>query len=564
MCGIFAYLSTTSLKDTTRDKLIELANKTRHRGPDMSKEVDILKGRGLLVFHRLCIVDVSNQGMQPFYTNKDYSICNGEIYNHQALRDQHGLELSSGSDCEVIIPIIEKLGIKDACKSFDGVFAFVVVRDNGDVVVARDPIGVRCLYKATNENGDLCFSSEMKSIPDDMGFKVEPFLPGTYSVFRLENNKYKELEHARYYQHHYNERVNDTEDVIIPKIRQLLESAVEKRLMADRPIGCLLSGGLDSSIIAALLVKKYQTNDRRLKTFSVGLEGSVDLKYAKIVAAHLDTDHTELILTEDEMFNLIDEGIYHIESYDTTTIRASTPMLALCKHIKKTTNITVIFSGEGSDEASGSYMYFHNAPDPESFALETERLISELHRYDVLRCDKSTAAAGLEVRVPFLDKAFLHYYMNIDPSLKIPNGNIEKRMLRKAFVDLLPDSVAWRVKEGMSDGVSSMKRPWFSVIQDRVADQYSEKDYLKYEHDATPPRSNEALYFRSVFEKYYSGRGRLIPHYWLPQWSGNITEPSARILSVYDTADAERKQQEIKEPLENSHSSFNSGLGSCL
>ena len=545
MCGIFAFLSSTTISNTDRKNLLELANKSSYRGPDMTRDTDIINNTGLLVFHRLCIVDVSERGMQPFLYNKTYSICNGEIYNHQKLREDYKFQLNSGSDCEVIIPMIETVGIKKTCQSLDGVFAFVVVKENGDIVVARDPMGVRALYQATNENGDLCISSEMKSIPQDKGFTVTPFLPGTYSIFRKVNNKYVEIEKERYYSYHYIDRSSDNEEVAVATIRDLLEQAVEKRLMAERPIGCLLSGGLDSSIIASLLCKKYQTDTRRLKTFSVGLQGSVDLKYAQIVANYLETDHTELILTEDEMLNSIDEDIYHIESYDTTTIRASTPMMRLCKHIKATTDITVIFSGEGSDEASGSYMYFHNAPDPESFALETERLLSELHRFDVLRCDKSTAAAGLEVRVPFLDQAFLHYYMNLNPSLKIPNGSIEKRMLRKAFVDILPEEVAWRVKEGMSDGVSSMKRPWFEIIQDRVAEQFSEKDYLKYENDATPPRSNEALYFRSIFEKYYAGRGDVIPHYWLPKWSGNVTEPSARILSVYDTDEADKKQKEI-------------------
>ncbi len=551
MCGIFAYLSASTIDEDRLTKLREFAYKSRHRGPDASKAVNVLDNKGLLVFHRLCIVDTSDRGMQPFLHQGDLSICNGEIYNHEALRSQHGLQLSSGSDCEVIIPTINKVGVKETCQNLDGVFAFVVVRENGDVIVARDPMGVRCLYTGVNEQGDICFSSEMKSIPQDQGFHVTPFPPGTYSCYSVVDGKYRETESTRYYHYHFTDRVSDNEEVAVPKIRSLLETAVEKRLMSDRQIGCLLSGGLDSSVIAAVLCQKYQTPERRLKTFSVGLEGSVDLKYAKVVANHLGTDHTELILTEEEMIGLISDDIYHIETYHITTIRASTPMFALCQHIKKTTDIAVIFSGEGSDEASGSYMYFHNAPDPESFALETERLLSELHRYDVLRCDKSSAAAGLEIRVPFLDQAFLNYYMNLDPALKIPNGSIEKRMLRKAFQDLLPDEVTWRVKEGMSDGVSSMKRPWFAIIQDRVADKYAEADYLVYQNDPTPPKSNEALHFRTMFESYYHGRGHVIPHYWLPKWSGDLTEPSARVLSVYDTDKEDEKSQQLDIPSES-------------
>ena len=543
MCGIFAYLSSEKIDQVQRAQLDQYANKSQHRGPDMTNGQLVLDNRGLMVFHRLCIVDVSDRGMQPFNYNDGYSICNGEIYNHQTLREKYDLELSSGSDCEVIIPVIEKIGIKQACQSLDGVFAFVVVNKNGDVIVARDPFGVRCLYVGTNPQGDICFSSEMKSIPGD--FQVRTFSPGTFSVYRQEAGRYTEVESTRYYHYHFSDRFPDNEDVAVSQIRHFLEAAVDKRLMSDRPIGCLLSGGLDSSIIASLLCRKYQTPERRLMTFSVGLEGSVDLKYAKIVAEYLGTDHTELILTEEEMLGKIKEDIYHIESYDITTIRASTPMLTLCQHIKETTDITVIFSGEGSDEASGSYMYFHNAPDPESFQLETERLLSELHRFDVLRCDKSSAAAGLEIRVPFLDQSFLRYYMNLDPALKIPNGNIEKRMLRKAFQDILPDEVAWRVKEGMSDGVSSMKRPWFAIIQDQVKKQYSETDYQVYQNDPTPPKSNEALYYRNIFEEYYPGRGHCIPHYWLPRWSGDTSEPSARTLSVYNTDLADKKQEKL-------------------
>ena len=534
MCGIFAYFSSNPISEEKKNLLWIVANKSKHRGPDMTRAqlINNNNTHGYLVFHRLCIVDVSERGMQPFSYQGYYSICNGEIYNHQELRKRYNFSLISNSDCEVIIPLIRELGISHACPWFDGVFAFTVVTPNGEILVGRDPFGVRSLYVGTNQDGDLCISSEMKSIPDN--FQVKPFPPGTYSQYQLVDQSYTEITNNRYYLYDYPIQKSLNEKNIVTTIRKLLEDAVQKRLMSDRPIGCLLSGGLDSSIIAALLANQYQTSERKLKTFSVGLAESIDLKYARIMANHLGTDHTELILTEDEMFDLIKDDIYHIESYDTTTVRASTPMYALCKYIKNTTDITVVFSGEGSDEASGSYMYFHNAPDSENFYHETIRLLTELHRFDVLRCDKSSAAAGLEIRVPFLDKAFINYYMTLNPAQKIPNGQIEKRLLRQAFSDLLPDSITWRVKEGMSDGVSSMKRPWFKIIQDRVADQYAEKDYLSYSDDPNPPKFNEALYFREIFESYYGGRATVIPHYWLPKWSGNLVEPSARVLSVYD------------------------------
>ena len=534
MCGIFSYFSTSKLDDQTKKEFEFYSNKIQHRGPDMTKKDFILNDTGMLVFHRLSIVDRSDKGMQPFYNEGCYSICNGEIYNHKFLENIYNLKVNSQSDCEVIIPLVKKIGIETVCSILDGVFAFVMVDNNGDVIIARDPFGVRSMYIGTNSKGDLCVSSELKGIP--VGFNVNTFSPGTYSIYRKDsNNKYIKMTQKRYYQYNYpiNNKL-ESRDKITFNINLLLEKAVQKRLIGDRQIGCLLSGGLDSSIIASLLCKTYQTQKRKLKTFSVGLKGSIDLYYAKIVADYLKTDHTELILSEEDMLNGIKDDIYHIESYDITTVRASTPMMLLCKYIKENTDIAVIFSGEGSDEASGSYMYFHNAPDEKSFHQETERLLSELHRFDVLRADKSAASAGLEIRVPFLDKQFIKYYMSIDPSLKIPSKNIEKRLLREAFENMLPSEIVWRVKEGMSDGVSSQKKSWFSIIQDYCDEKVDPETYKKYDRMDPPyPPNLEALYFRNVFEKYYPGLSHVIPHYWLPKWSGDTTEPSARTLDVY-------------------------------
>lgn len=533
MCGIFAYLSTSKLDDQTKREFEFYSNKIQHRGPDMTKKSFILNDTGMLVFHRLSIVDRSNNGMQPFYNQYCHSICNGEIYNHKLLENMYDLDVKSKSDCEVIIPLVKKLGIEEACNMLDGVFAFVMVDDNGDVIIARDPFGVRSMYIGSNNKGELCLSSELKGIP--VGFSVNTFSPGTYSVYRKQDNKYNKIKQKRYYEYKYpiTNKI-ETRDQITYNISSLLEKAVQIRLMGSRQIGCLLSGGLDSSIIASLLCKMYQTKNRKLKTFSVGLKDSVDLYYAKIVADYLQTDHTELIISEEDMLNGIDSNIYHIESYDITTVRASTPMMLLCKYIKNNTDIAVIFSGEGSDEASGSYMYFHNAPDEKSFHQETERLLSELHLFDVLRADKSAAAAGLEIRVPFLDKQFIKYYMSIDPSLKIPGKNIEKRLLREAFENVLPSEIVWRVKEGMSDGVSSQKKSWFSIIHDYCDEKVDPETYKKYDRMDPPyPPNLEALYFRNIFEKYYPGLSHVIPHYWLPKWSGDTTEPSARTLDVY-------------------------------
>lgn len=546
MCGIFAYFSNSKLDDEIKEELEFYSNRIQHRGPDMSKKSFILDDTVMLAFHRLIIVDKTGNGMQPFYNKGCYSICNGEIYNHKSLENIYDLEVTSQSDCEVIIPLVKEHGIETACKMLDGVFAFVMIDNNDDVIVARDPFGVRSMYIGTDHKGNLCVSSELKGIPE--GFIVNSFSPGTYSIYRKQDNKYNKIKQKRYYDYKYpiNNEIK-TREQISYNISSLLEKAVNKRLIGDRKIGCLLSGGLDSSIIASLLCKTYQTKKRKLKTFSVGLKDSVDLRYARIVADYLKTDHTELIISEEDMLDAIDNNIYHIESYDITTVRASTPMMLLCKYIKDNTDIAVIFSGEGSDEASGSYMYFHNAPDVESFHKETERLLSELHLFDVLRADKSSAAAGLEIRVPFLDKQFIKYYMSIDPSLKIPGKNIEKLLLREAFEDMLPSEIVWRVKEGMSDGVSSQKKSWFSIIQAYCDEKVDPDTYKKYDKMNPPyPTNLEALYFRNVFEKYYPGLSHMIPHYWLPKWSGNTTEPSARTLDAYNSSKTSEKESSVK------------------
>lgn len=533
MCGIFAYLSNKTITLKDKELIKTYGNKISHRGPDQTNDLLIGNDKVYLMFHRLKIVDLSSEAMQPFSNNNGVSICNGEIYNHNQLRTDYNLSTNTTCDCEILIPLMERVGIHKLCELFDGVFAFVFMdTENNSIKVARDPIGIRSLYYGVGKDGSICLASEMKSIPLD--FETKPYPPGCYSNISFKDGKWQ-LDYIQRYYHYYYPQLDiwNSEQLIVSNIRKLLESAVDKRMMSNRPIGCLLSGGLDSSIITALVSKKMKEQGMKLKTFSVGLTGSEDLKYAKELAEYLDTEHYSLELTEDEMFNDIKNDIYQIESYDTTTIRASTPMFILSKWIKANTDVTVIFSGEGSDEASGSYMYFHNAPSNDSFQKETINLLEQLHRFDVLRCDKSTAGAGLEVRVPFLDKDFLRFYMSLDPKFKIPGDKIEKRLLRMAFTDLLPESIAWRKKEGMSDGVSSQKKSWFSIIQERVDPMYSDSDIEVEATKHNPPKFKEARYYRDIFNLHYGGRDKIIPHYWLPKWSGDIVEPSARILDVY-------------------------------
>ena len=538
MCGIFAYLdSERELDDSKLGQLRKFGMRCQHRGPDNTDSA-VINNNIYLLFHRLMINDMSDRGNQPLRHPEDSNltiICNGEIYNYKALAEENDFNLYSTSDCEIILHMYKKFGIQETVARLDGVFAFVLVDKTADEVwIARDPIGVRSLFIGERDSA-LCVSSEMKSMVDadtSLVDNIRQFPPGNYY-------NVKSQEFTPFYSYDYPTNPSTDCDAIMANIKRLLFKATEKRLLSDRKIGCLLSGGLDSSLIAAILCKFYPPED--LQTFSVGLAGSEDLKYAQLVADHLGTTHHEVVVTEEEMLGALSEDIYMIESYDTTTVRASTPMYILSKYIRDNTDVVVIFSGEGSDESSGSYMYFHNAPDKDAFKDETVRLMKDLCYFDVLRCDKSTAGAGLEVRVPFLDKAFLEYYMAIDPKLKMPKTfGIEKHLLRKAFdsENLLPSEVLWRVKEGMSDGVSGKKKAWYQIIQDKVGNDMSDREFAilqgKYSHNV--PKIKESMYYREIFEENYENCATTIPYYWLPKWSGDVSEPSARVLKCYTSS----------------------------
>jgi len=540
MCGIFAYFGNNKLTEKKLKLLDRYANYSQHRGPDNTNSLQI-NDTSYFVFHRLMINDQSSLGNQPLVHPDDKDIiliCNGEIYNFKDLCHKNNFNMYSGSDCEVIIHMYKKFGIEETVKNLDGVFAFVLFdRRNNQIWCARDPIGVRSLYIAKSENG-IAFSSELKSIVHgeenifEANIEVEQFPPGSF--YELNSGvtvKYYEPNALPIIEEH-------DEKVIMSNIRDLLIKATKKRLLGDRKIGCLLSGGLDSSLIAGILATLMPPGE--LETFSIGLEGSVDLEHAQMVADYLGTNHHQVVVSEEEMLGTIEEDIHKIESYDTTTIRASTPMYILSKYIRDNSDAVVIFSGEGSDEASGSYMYFHNAPSPEAFKDETFRLMDDMCYFDVLRCDKSTAGAGLEVRVPFLDKDFLKYYLQIDPKLKMPKTyEIEKYLLRKAFDadKIIPDKVLWRTKEGMSDGVSSKKKPWYGIIQDSLEVEISDEDFKKRqaEHPWNPPKFKESLHYRELYIKHFGKTDSTVPYYWLPKWCGDIDEPSARVLNCYDT-----------------------------
>ena len=502
MCGIFAYLS-ESIESGIHDKFDQI----KHRGPDHSDTLLKLCSRRFvfLGFHRLSINGVS-MGNQPMKYKQFVLVCNGEIYNYKSLAKTYDITLTTGSDCEVLLPLYEKLG-PSMVSLLDGVFSLIIFDEsNEEVFVSRDPYGIRSLYWGYDENG-LGFSSEMKSLTQ-LTQTISQFPPGCYVEFSA--NLTSRPEPIRYFMYDYTPVPSSS---IQTTIRSLLTRAVEKRLIGERTLGCLLSGGLDSSLIAALVCQFR--DPETVHTFSIGFEGSPDILASRQVAKFLNTTHHECILTPETVFEALPSCIYQIESHDVTTIRASVSMYLLSQFIRDTTDVKIILSGEGSDEASGSYLYFHKAPDPLSFQTECVRLLQDVYLFDALRADKTTAGCGLEVRVPFFDKDFLQFYMGIDPSLKMPKQGHEKYLLRKSFESYLPEEIVWRRKDGFSDGVSCHEKPLYSQI-----DEFTQNT----------KGMSEKEYYESVFQTYYKGHESTVPYQWLPKWCGDVKNPSNRLF----------------------------------
>ena len=510
MCGIVAVLDIASGDVTKlRSQVLKMSDKLRHRGPDWS---GIYTGeKAILAHERLSIVDPQSGG-QPL-KSKDGKIIltvNGEIYNHLAIREQlkGEYEFQTGSDCEVILALYRKKGIH-FLEDLNGIFAFVLYDEEKDeYLVARDPIGVIPLYIGTDNAGHIMVASELKAL-EGYAVHYEPFLPGHYYYS-------KEKKQVRWYVRDWMEydAVKDN-PVDISDLKRSLEAAVQRQLMSDVPYGVLLSGGLDSSIISAI-AKKYAAkrieNDSKtdawwpqLHSFAVGLKGAPDLKAAKKVADYIGTVHHEINYTVQEGLDAIRNVIYYIETYDVTTVRASTPMYLLARVIKSM-GIKMVLSGEGADEVFGGYLYFHKAPDAKAFHEETVRKISKLYLYDCLRANKSLSAWGVEGRVPFLDKEFLDVAMRLNPEAKMSQGKvIEKKILREAFSDMLPDEVVWRQKEQFSDGVGyswidSLKQLTSNLVSDEEMAHASEKFPVQ------TPMNKEEYYYRSVFEELFPSR----------------------------------------------------------
>ena len=602
MCGIFALLNN---RDTYSDEVVQTAfDAGGRRGPESSK-LSRVGDRVTFGFHRLAINGLTEASNQPMTVDKVTLICNGEIYNYRELFELMGIEPQTGSDCEIIIHLYKKYGIEETLSLIDGVFAFVLY-DYSDysvpakVYVARDPLGVRPLYMLSAsgprfEDRDIddvkityddihCFSSELKplqrlidahgpmyydsfrpnSLTRAQGFptpsskrglimaKQHP--PGTYSSFSLSFGAHQAwtplFQAIPYVSLNVSGPSLRTERETVGRsayeiaIWEALTEAVRKRVVGttERGIACCLSGGLDSSLIAALVSNFY---DGQLETYSIGMEGSDDLRYAKLVAAHIGSKHTEITLSEDEFWEAIPEVIEAIESYDTTTVRASVGNYLLGKYISQHSDAKVVFNGDGSDELTGGYLYMLAAPDSLEFNAECRRLLKDIHAFDVLRSDKSISSHGLEPRTPFLDKSFVATYLNTPLSLRNPrhfpgSDHPEKYFLRsiiqKMEPSLLPSQVLWRTKEAFSDGVSGTAGTWYQLIEERVK-SLDLHNFVIREPEINPPTTPEQRYYRQVFDSLYPGSATVVPYFWMPRYVDAV-DSSARSLDIYRSTTA--------------------------
>ena len=553
MCGIFAILNNYVPLNVIENSF----EKGKNRGPEFSKLNHSFR-RTVLGFHRLAINGLNDQSNQPFEIDNIVLICNGEIYNYKQLYKFMGVQPKTDSDCEVIIHLYNKYGIQQTLNMLDGVFSFVLYDIlNQRLFVARDPLGVRPLYQLNHIDPKMNiifgFASELKCLSDIYNvdnelYIIDQFKPGTYSVFNFSDLKivYPWTIVGRnipYFIPGFSHSL--LSDDIYVKISTYLNDAVIKRcLTTERPIACLLSGGLDSSLIAALVNNFYNMHNmpNKLETYSIGLEGSEDLKYAKIVAEYLGTNHTEIIVTEQKMFNSIPEVIKAIESYDTTTVRASIGNYLLGKYISKYSKAKVIFNGDGSDELLGGYLYMNKCPDDIEFDKETRRLLNDIYLFDVLRSDKSISSHGLEPRTPFLDKSFVNYVLSIPPYFRNHKNykQCEKYILRQSFTkgifqdfngkSMLPDEILWRKKEAFSDGVSSHGRSLFQILQQQISEHLNNiEETTNYQ----PCIETEKYYYKKIFDEAYPNCSHILPYFWMPKYT-NATDPSARTLDIYE------------------------------
>lgn len=521
MCGFKFYPAT----DISYDDFYREFDKIRYRGPDMTRMV--ADDFGIMAFHRLSIMDLTPAGMQPFVHKGIRMVCNGELYGFKEQEKEFigKFTFTTKSDCELLIPLYLKYGV-DMFSKLDAEFVFVLQDiDKGVVLAARDSIGIRPMfYGYSKVSGTIMFASEAKAIHKECD-KIYPFPIGSYYL-NGEFVQYDDIVKRGPKNH-------DDIKTVTTKINKLLTDGIIKRLDSDAPLGFLLSGGLDSSLVCSVAAKHLK---KPIRTYSIGMEkDAIDLKYAKIVADYIGSDHTEVIISINDVLNALRDVIYRLETYDITTIRASIGMYLLCKNIHENTDIKVLLTGEISDELFG-YKYTDFAPSAEEFQLESEKRLRELYMYDVLRADRCISGTSIEARVPFGDIAFAKYVLSIDPELKMNKYNMGKYLLREAFVgDYLPDSILYREKAAFSDAVGHSLA---DNLKKKAEEMYTEEDvknaYKKFPKHT--PFTKESLMYREIFEEFFPGRSDLVADYWMPNksWEGcNVNDPSARALKNY-------------------------------
>ncbi|MCR5272919.1 MAG: asparagine synthase B [Lachnospiraceae bacterium] len=522
MCAILTYVRA----DAKEEIFEELLKRTQSRGPDMSRMLKV--DGGWMGFNRLSIMGLNELGMQPFNLNGNAVICNGELYGFNNLKKyliSLGYEFKSESDCEILLPLYEILGTK-MFALLDAEFACVIYDSKkNSFVAARDPIGIRPLYYGYDSDGYILFASEPKNLTG-VCERIEPFPPGHY---------YEDGEFVCYRDMTCPDNVTDDDvTVITQKIHDKLLNGIEKRLDADAPVGFLLSGGLDSSLVCGVAAR---LSEKPIETFAIGMDiDAIDLKYAREVANYIHSNHHEVIITKEDVLNALEPVIKALGTYDITTIRASIGMYLLCKWIHENTDIKVVLTGEISDELFG-YKYTDFAPDADAFQEEAKKRIRELHMYDVLRADRCISVNSLEARVPFGDLDFVDYVMSINPQKKMNTYGIGKYLLRKAFEEdaVIPHSILMREKAAFSDAVGhSLRDDLMEYAESSYTDSEYEERIKKY--DFAKPFTKESLLYREIFEKYYGGQSHMIVDFWMPNksWEGcDVNDPSARVLSNY-------------------------------
>lgn len=534
MCGIFSFINIQkkSLTKKQLNTLMQYFMLIKHRGPDETrfKEIDTNIVFG---FHRLSINGLDLKSGQPLQHRNLYLIANAEIFNYEELANKYKFKLDTKSDCEIILHLYDKFGIDETVKQLDGEFVFCLYdKDNEKVYIARDHIGIRPLFIG-NQKENIMIASEARSLVYQCT-NVKQYSPGFYSTIDMKRGERKDIQH---YSFDYKTIYYDRKQVMT-LLKQKLIKSVKDRMMSDRPLGSFLSGGLDSSLVTSI-ASQFNPD---IHVFTVGLKDSVDIIAAKKVAKYLNlTNHHIVNFTVDQGIDCLRDVIYALESYDITTVRASVGQYILSKYIKENTDVRVLLSGECIDEFCNGYQYNKLAPTSDDLHKDSIRLIKELHMYDILRTDRTTAQNSLEVRVPFASRDFLDFIMNIDPNLKQSKTQIEKKIIRDSFIDnYLPDEILYRIKAAFSDAVSSKKVSWYKAIVEHAEKEITDKEYNEREelYPYNTPVSKESFIYRKIFESIFPNSATLIDHLWMPKFQKEeITDPSATVLKNFVTND---------------------------